>query len=72
MTHTLSPLVKTEAKLPRVAFYTLGCKLNFSETATIARDFDTQNFKRVAFESPADVFVINNCYVNDYSDKMLN
>ena len=71
MTPTLSPLVKTEAKLPRVAFYTLGCKLNFSETATIARDFDTQNFKRVAFESPADVYVINTCSVTDNADKRL-
>ncbi|NDE28735.1 MAG: tRNA (N(6)-L-threonylcarbamoyladenosine(37)-C(2))-methylthiotransferase MtaB [Flavobacteriia bacterium] len=71
MTPTLSPLVKTETKLLRVAFYTLGCKLNFSETATIARDFDTQNFKRVAFESPADVYVINTCSVTDNADKRL-
>ena len=44
---------------PRVAFYTLGCKLNFSETATIARDFHSDKFNRVSFDSPAEVYIIN-------------
>ena len=61
---------KTEA-LPRVAFHTLGCKLNYSETATIARDFDSQNFQRVDFDSPAEVYVINTCSVTENADKRL-
>ena len=54
---------------PRVAFYTLGCKLNFSETATISRDFDSERFEHVAFEAPADVYVINTCSVTENADK---
>jgi len=53
----------------RVAFYTLGCKLNFSETSTIARDFQNQGFQRVDFEEPADIYVINTCSVTDNADK---
>jgi len=47
----------------KVAFYTLGCKLNFSETSTIARDFEKENFQRVDFSETADVYVINTCSV---------
>jgi len=54
---------------PRVAFYTLGCKLNFSETATISRDFDSDRYQHVAFNSPAEVYVINTCSVTDNADK---
>ncbi|MDA9679710.1 tRNA (N(6)-L-threonylcarbamoyladenosine(37)-C(2))-methylthiotransferase MtaB [Flavobacteriaceae bacterium] len=54
---------------PRVAFHTLGCKLNFSETATISRDFDSERFEHVAFEAPADVYVINTCSVTENADK---
>ena len=54
---------------PRVAFYTLGCKLNFSETATISRDFDSKRYQHVAFDSPAEVYVINSCSVTDNADK---
>lgn len=54
---------------PRVAFITLGCKLNFSETATISRDFDTDDYKRVSFDSPAEVYVINTCSVTENADK---
>ena len=54
---------------PRVAFYTLGCKLNFSETATISRDFDSERYQHVAFDSPAEVYVINTCSVTDNADK---
>lgn len=52
-----------------VAFYTLGCKLNFSETSTIARDFETQGFERVEFEDRADIYVINTCSVTENADK---
>ena len=53
----------------KVAFYTLGCKLNFSETSTIARDFQNDGFKRVDFEKAADIYVINTCSVTDNADK---
>lgn len=53
----------------RVAFHTLGCKLNFSETATIARDFDQRIYDRVSFEEVADVYVINTCSVTENADK---
>ena len=52
-----------------VAFYTLGCKLNFSETSTIARNFENEGFKRVDFEETADIYVINTCSVTDNADK---
>jgi threonylcarbamoyladenosine tRNA methylthiotransferase MtaB len=55
-------------QLKTVAFYTLGCKLNFSETSTIARSFVDNNFEKVSFESPADVFVINTCSVTENAD----
>lgn len=53
----------------KVAFYTLGCKLNFSETSTIARDFKNEGFERVDFEELADIYVINTCSVTDNADK---
>ena len=53
----------------KVAFYTLGCKLNFSETSTIARNFVSEGFERVEFEEEADVYVINTCSVTDNADK---
>ena len=53
----------------KVAFYTLGCKLNFSETSTIARDFQNEGFERVDFEETADIYVINTCSVTDNADK---
>jgi len=53
----------------KVAFYTLGCKLNFSETSTIARDFQNEGFKRVEFNELADIYVINTCSVTDNADK---
>ncbi|MDY0196856.1 MAG: tRNA (N(6)-L-threonylcarbamoyladenosine(37)-C(2))-methylthiotransferase MtaB [Tenuifilaceae bacterium] len=56
-------------KQKKVAFYTLGCKLNFSETSTIARQFDELGFERVSSNSPADVFVINTCSVTEHADK---
>ena len=53
----------------RVAFYTLGCKLNFSETSTIARLFEDGGFAKVDFEDKPDVFVINTCSVTENADK---
>jgi threonylcarbamoyladenosine tRNA methylthiotransferase MtaB len=53
----------------KVAFYTLGCKLNFSETSTIARNFQNEGFDRVDFEEVADIYVINTCSVTENADK---
>ena len=53
----------------KVAFYTLGCKLNFSETSTIARSFTEEGFDRVDFSDAADIYVINTCSVTDNADK---
>tara|TARA_R110002050_G_scaffold109799_1_gene221441 strand:- start:185301 stop:186590 length:1290 start_codon:yes stop_codon:yes gene_type:complete len=51
------------------AFYTLGCKLNFSETSTIARNLAQSGYAKVDFEHGADVYVINTCSVTDNADK---
>lgn len=53
----------------KVAFYTLGCKLNFSETSTIARLFEDAGFAKVEFEETPDVYVINTCSVTENADK---
>jgi threonylcarbamoyladenosine tRNA methylthiotransferase MtaB len=53
----------------KVAFYTLGCKLNFSETSTIARSFKDEGFDRVDFKESADIYVINTCSVTENADK---
>ena len=53
----------------KVAFYTLGCKLNFSETSTIARSFENEGFLRVDFSEKADMYVINTCSVTENADK---
>lgn len=53
----------------KVAFYTLGCKLNFSETSTIARSFEGEGFDRVEFSEKADIYVINTCSVTENADK---
>ncbi|AYA36279.1 tRNA (N(6)-L-threonylcarbamoyladenosine(37)-C(2))-methylthiotransferase MtaB [Hymenobacter oligotrophus] len=52
-----------------VAFYTLGCKLNFSETSALGRQFEEQGFAKVAFEQGADIYVINTCSVTDHADR---
>lgn len=52
-----------------VAFYTLGCKLNFSETSTIGRQLADEGFSKVPFEAGADVYIINTCSVTDNADK---
>jgi threonylcarbamoyladenosine tRNA methylthiotransferase MtaB len=53
----------------KVAFHTLGCKLNYSETSTIARGFQEKGFERVDFSEEADMYVINTCSVTDNADK---
>src|SRR6187402_2115445 len=52
-----------------VAFNTLGCKLNFSETSTIGRMFEENGYQKVEFHEKADVYVINTCSVTDNADK---
>ncbi|MEP2405356.1 MAG: tRNA (N(6)-L-threonylcarbamoyladenosine(37)-C(2))-methylthiotransferase MtaB, partial [Nonlabens ulvanivorans] len=61
--------MSTEIATKSVAFYTLGCKLNFSETSTIARSFEQEGFERVDFEKRADIYVINTCSVTENADK---
>ncbi|MBD0849044.1 tRNA (N(6)-L-threonylcarbamoyladenosine(37)-C(2))-methylthiotransferase MtaB [Maribacter arenosus] len=53
----------------KVGFYTLGCKLNYSETSTIARDFQEEGYERVDFTEKADMYVINTCSVTENADK---
>ena len=55
--------------MKKVAFYTLGCKLNFAETSTIARRFEEDGYIRVDFDDPADIYVINTCSVTENADK---
>ena len=55
--------------MKKVAFYTLGCKLNFSETSTIARMCDKKGYQKVDFSDKPDVFIINTCSVTDNADK---
>lgn len=52
-----------------VAFHTLGCKLNFSETSTLSRMLEKDGFSKKEFEEEADVYVINTCSVTDNADK---
>ena len=53
----------------RVAFYTLGCKLNFSETSAIGRIFQDAGYTTTPFHSPADIYVINTCSVTENADR---
>lgn len=55
--------------MKKVAFYTLGCKLNYSETSTIGRLFEQNGYQKVNFEENADIYVINTCSVTENSDK---
>ncbi|HRE51938.1 MAG TPA: tRNA (N(6)-L-threonylcarbamoyladenosine(37)-C(2))-methylthiotransferase MtaB [Flavitalea sp.] len=52
-----------------VAFHTLGCKLNFSETSSISRLLEEEGFEKKRFDEPADIYVINTCSVTDNADK---
>ncbi len=56
-------------KMKRVAFHTLGCKLNFSETSTISRSLDPSRFIRVDFNEEADIYIFNTCTVTESADK---
>jgi threonylcarbamoyladenosine tRNA methylthiotransferase MtaB len=53
----------------KISFHTLGCKLNFAETSTIARSFPEEKFERVSANSKADIYIINTCSVTDAADK---
>ncbi|MBI3232872.1 MAG: tRNA (N(6)-L-threonylcarbamoyladenosine(37)-C(2))-methylthiotransferase MtaB, partial [Bacteroidetes bacterium] len=52
-----------------VSFYTLGCKLNFSETSTLSRQMSDAGFEKLDFNQGADVYVINTCSVTDHADR---
>ncbi|NBB30007.1 tRNA (N(6)-L-threonylcarbamoyladenosine(37)-C(2))-methylthiotransferase MtaB [Cellulophaga sp. BC115SP] len=53
----------------KVAFYTLGCKLNYSETSTISRMFESKGYEKVEFNQKPDIFIINTCSVTENADK---
>lgn len=55
--------------MKKVAFYTLGCKLNFSETSTISRMFEEKGYRKVDFTDTPDIFIINTCSVTENADK---
>ena len=52
-----------------VAFHTLGCKLNYSETSSIGRLFEEAGYNEISFKEPADIYVINTCSVTDFADR---
>jgi len=58
-----------QTKNRKVAFYTLGCKLNFSETSTLARQFLDGGYEKVSHHGAADIYVINTCSVTEHADK---
>src|SRR5690606_19641203 len=55
--------------MKKVAIYTLGCKLNFSETSTISRMFEEKGYRKVDFTDTPDIFIINTCSVTENADK---
>lgn len=55
--------------MKKVAFYTLGCKLNYSETSTISRLFEQKGYQKVDFTDTPDIFIINTCSVTENADK---
>jgi threonylcarbamoyladenosine tRNA methylthiotransferase MtaB len=55
--------------MKKVAFYTLGCKLNFSETSTISRKFEESGYQKVSFHETPDIFIVNTCSVTENADK---
>lgn len=58
-----------EIIVKKVAFYTLGCKLNYSETSTISRMFEAKGYQKVDFQETPDIFIINTCSVTENADK---
>jgi threonylcarbamoyladenosine tRNA methylthiotransferase MtaB len=59
----------TQLTARKVAFYTLGCKLNYSETSSISRMFEQKGYKKVDFNNTPDIFIINTCSVTENADK---
>ncbi len=55
--------------MKKVAFYTLGCKLNYSETSSISRKFEENGYRKVEFTDTPDIFIINTCSVTENADK---
>lgn len=55
--------------MKKVAFYTLGCKLNYSETSGISRMFEQRGYQKVAFNDQPDIFIVNTCSVTENADK---
>ena len=55
--------------MKKVAFHTLGCKLNFSETSSIARSCEDEGYEKVDFKEKADIYVLNTCSVTENADK---
>ena len=55
--------------MKKVAFYTLGCKLNYSETSSISRMFEQRGYQKVAFNDQPDIFIVNTCSVTENADK---
>ncbi|HSJ68186.1 MAG TPA: tRNA (N(6)-L-threonylcarbamoyladenosine(37)-C(2))-methylthiotransferase MtaB [Anditalea sp.] len=61
--------ISNQEGLKKVAFYTLGCKLNYSETSTISRMFESKGYQKVDFNATPDIFIINTCSVTENADK---
>ena len=55
--------------MKKVAFYTLGCKLNYSETSSISRMFESKGYEKVEFNQKPDIFIVNTCSVTENADK---
>lgn len=62
-------MLQKEISKKKIAFHTLGCKLNFAETSTISRSFPEESFERVPASSGADIYIINTCSVTDAADR---
>ena len=62
-------MLSLQLEMKKVAFYTLGCKLNYSETSTISRMFQQKGYEKVDFTDTPDIFIINTCSVTENADK---
>lgn len=62
-------MLSTDTNKKKIAFHTLGCKLNFAETSTISRSFPEDKFERVPASTKADIYIINTCSVTDAADR---
>ena len=62
-------LLSLQSQMKKVAFYTLGCKLNYSETSSISRKFEDKGYRKVDFTDTPDIFIINTCSVTENADK---